>query len=46
MHTYKINFEVLGLKLDETVSAACMSDALYQFDIKGITVTSIIREGE
>ena len=46
MKTYKINYEILGHKLDDTVPAACMSDALYQFDIKGITVTSIIREGK
>lgn len=45
MKRYKINYEVLGHKLDATVSAACMSDALYEFDIQGITVTNIARKG-
>lgn len=45
MKTYKVNYEMAGYKLDATVSAACMSDALYEFDIQGITVTNIARKG-
>lgn len=46
MHKYKVNYQMAGYKLDATVSAASMSDALYEFDIQGITVTNIAGQGE